>query len=175
MNPREQPLPNDENGKCMAFVIAGEEAFALSEHVLWPYSNKNLSIQQRIYNYRLTRAHRMVERAFCILANKWRIFHRPLHVTPQFCDSKAQACCILHNFVHLNNGFQLENTLFESNLESILATGTRGNTKGEYVTDYFAKYFTSPHGAVPWQYRKVWFGIWHTLKKYIPAPPTTTK
>jgi len=159
VNPREQPLPNNENGKCMPFMIAGDKAFALSEHVLWPYPNRNLSIQQRIYNYRLTRAHLMVECAFCILANKWRIFHRPLDVTPQFCDSIVQACCILHNFVHLNNGFQLKYTLYESNFESILATGTRGNTKRKHVMDYFIMYFTSPHGAVPWQYDKVQFGI----------------
>jgi len=49
----------------------------------------------------------MLQRAFGMLANKWRIFHRPLDATPQFCDSIVQACCILHNFVHLNNGFQL--------------------------------------------------------------------
>jgi hypothetical protein len=96
-------------------------------HVLQPYPNRNLSVQQRIYNYRLTRARRMIERAFCILANKWRIFHRPLDVTPQFCNT------IVHNFVHLNNGFQLEDTLYESNFENILATRTRGNTKGKRV------------------------------------------
>jgi hypothetical protein len=70
-----KPLPNDENGKCMPFVIVGDEAFALSEHVLRPYPNSNISVQQRIYNYRLTRARRMVECAVGILANKWRIFH----------------------------------------------------------------------------------------------------
>lgn len=31
--------------------------------------------------------------------NKWRIFHRPLDVTPQFCDSIVKVCCILQNFV----------------------------------------------------------------------------
>jgi len=34
--PGSRPLPNDENGKCMPFVIMGDEAFALSEHVLRP-------------------------------------------------------------------------------------------------------------------------------------------
>ena len=34
-----------------------------------------VSVQQRTYNYRLTRARR-------ILANKWKIFCRPLDVTP---------------------------------------------------------------------------------------------
>jgi hypothetical protein len=35
--PMSRPLPNDENGKCMPFVIVCDEAFALSEHVLQPY------------------------------------------------------------------------------------------------------------------------------------------
>jgi len=48
--PGSRPLPNDENGKGMPFVVVGDEAFALSEHVLRPYPNRNLSVQQRIYN-----------------------------------------------------------------------------------------------------------------------------
>ena len=80
--PGSRSLPNVENGKFMPFMIAGDETFALSEHVLRPYLNRNLSVQQRIYSYRLTGVRRMVECAFGILANKWRIFHRPLDVTP---------------------------------------------------------------------------------------------
>jgi hypothetical protein len=57
--PESRPLSNDENGKCMPFAVVGDEAFALSEQVLRPYPNRNLSVQQRIYNYRLTRARRM--------------------------------------------------------------------------------------------------------------------
>ena len=68
------------------------------QNVLRPYPNRNPRVQQQIYNYRLTRARRMVECAFGILANKWKIFHRPLDVTPQFCDSIVKACCILHSF-----------------------------------------------------------------------------
>jgi hypothetical protein len=96
----------------------------------------------------------MVECAFGILANKWRVFHRPLDVTAQVFESVGKACCISHNFVRRNDGFQLEGTWYESKFESIQATGTRGNIIGKHVRDYFAKYFTSPHGAVPWQYDK---------------------
>jgi hypothetical protein len=49
----------------------------------------------------------------------------------------------------------IEDTLYESNFESIQATVTRGNTKGKHVRNYFAKYFTSPHVAVPLQHDKV--------------------
>jgi hypothetical protein len=97
----------------------------------------------------------MVDCAFGILANKCRIVHRPLAVTPQFCDSTVEVCCISHNFVRRNDGFQPEDSLYGSNFESIQGTGTRGNTKGKQVRDDIAKYFTSPHGAVPWQHDEV--------------------
>jgi hypothetical protein len=93
--PGSRPLPNDENGKCIPFVVVGDEAFALSEHVLCPYPNRNLSVQQRMYNYILTRAHRMVECSFGILANKWRIFQRPLDVTPQFSSFSGLGVSVL--------------------------------------------------------------------------------
>jgi len=48
--PGSRPLPNEENGKGMPFVVVGDEPFALSEHVLRPYPNRNLSVQQRLYN-----------------------------------------------------------------------------------------------------------------------------
>jgi hypothetical protein len=165
--PGNRPLPSDDNGKCMQFVIVVDEDFPLPEHVLRPYPNGRLSVQQRIYNYRLKRVRRMVDYAFGILANKWRIFRRSFDVTSQFWDSIIQACCIQHNFVRRNDGFQLEDNLYESNFESIQFTGTRGNTKSKDMRDYFAKYSASPHGTVTWQRDKVWFGDWHILKKYL--------
>ena len=142
----------------MPFVIVCDEAFALSKHMLGPYTNRNLSVQQRIYNYRLTRARRMVEYAFGILANNWRIFHRPLDVTPQFCDTMVKASCILHNFVHRNDGYELEDTLCESNFERILATGTTGNSKGKHVRCYFAKYFyaTTQSSSLGVRWSMIW-------------------
>jgi hypothetical protein len=61
----------------------------------------------------------MVECTFGIMANKWRIFHSPLDVAPQFCDG------ILHNFVRRKDRFQQEDILCASDFESIQATGTR--------------------------------------------------
>jgi len=33
--------------------------------------------------------------------------------------------------------------------------GTRGSVRGIAVREYFAKYFTSTQGSVPWQYGKI--------------------
>jgi len=167
-------LPNEDNGTPVP-VIVGDEAFALSQHVLRPYPSRNLNVARRIYNYRLTGARRMVECAFGIVYNtsKWRIFHRAIDVRPDFCDLIVKtccilhsllhttqlvayytACCILHSFVRQKDGFQFQDTLYECPLEIIKAVGTRGNVTGTAVREHFAKYFTSPLGSVPWQYEK---------------------
>lgn len=67
----------------------------------------------------------MVDCAFGIMGNKWRIFHRPLAVAPQFCDSIVKACVILHNFIRWKDQFQLKDILYGSNFGSIQATGMR--------------------------------------------------
>ena len=85
--PDPRVLPSDAEGLSMPFVLVGDEAFALSEHVLRPYPNKTLTRLKRIYNYRLSRARRIVECTFGILANKWRIFQRPIDVKPDFSEN----------------------------------------------------------------------------------------
>jgi len=147
-------LPNEDNGAPMPFVIVGDEAFALS-HVLRPYPSRNLDVARRIYNYRLTRARRMVECVFGILCNKWIIFHSAIDVCPDLCDVIVKTCCTPHNFIRQRDGFQFQDTLYECPPESIKAIGTRGNITGTAVREYFAKYFTSPLRSVPWQLEKV--------------------
>jgi len=41
-------LPSDAEGLSMPFVLVGDEAFALSEHVLRPYPNKKLTFLKRV-------------------------------------------------------------------------------------------------------------------------------
>jgi len=148
-------LPSDAEGLSMPFVLVGDEAFALSEHVLRPYPNKKLTLLKHICNYRLSRAHRIVECTFGILANKWRIFQRPIDVKPDFCDIIIKTCCVLHNYVRKNYGIQFDDILYECPLERVEHVGTRGSVRGFVVREYFAKYFTSPQGSVPWQYGKM--------------------
>jgi hypothetical protein len=41
-------------------VIVGDEAFPAQEHLVRPFTGKNLSLQERVFNYRLSRARRIV-------------------------------------------------------------------------------------------------------------------
>lgn len=153
--PPNQPLPNDDTGVSMPFIFVADEAFALSDHVQRPFGRRNLTIEKKIYNYRLTRARRMVECAFGIMSNKWRILHRALDVNLSFCDAIIQACCILHNYVRQRDGVRFEDTLYECPLTEMNPTNVRGNHIGTTTREYFMKYFTTPGGSIPWQYEKI--------------------
>ena len=86
------------------FVFVGDEALALSEHMVRQYPNKNLTCLKFIYNYRVSRARRIVECTFGILAGKWRIHPIPVDLKPNYCDSIIKACCLLHNYVRKIGG-----------------------------------------------------------------------
>ncbi|XP_044143939.1 protein ALP1-like [Bufo gargarizans] len=135
---------------AMPFVFVGDEAFALGEHLMRPYSSRGLSIARRVFNYRLTRARRVVECAFGILANKWRFLHSPIYFKLETAISAVKAACALHNFVRLRDGYNFEDSLSHS-LESRNQSGVRGTRHGAAVRDHFNTYFVSPHGALPWQ------------------------
>uniref|UniRef100_A0A0P4VZE0 DDE Tnp4 domain-containing protein n=1 Tax=Scylla olivacea TaxID=85551 RepID=A0A0P4VZE0_SCYOL len=98
-------------GTPMPFVFVADEAFGLSQHIVRPYAGKFLSQKKRIFNYRLSRARRLIECSFGILANKWRIFHRPLNVSLSLAEDIIKACCVLHNFVRDRDGVRIEDTL----------------------------------------------------------------
>nr|XP_022921038.1 uncharacterized protein LOC111429373 [Onthophagus taurus] len=51
------------------------------------------------YNKRLCRARRVVENAFGILAQKWRLFYRPLELKIETSIKIVKATCILHNYL----------------------------------------------------------------------------
>lgn len=55
--------------------------------------------QKRIFNYRVSRARRVVENAFSILAQKWRILRRPFKAKEENTRKIVSACVALHNFL----------------------------------------------------------------------------
>jgi len=152
--PLPKKLPNDDDGvEQPLIVIVGDEAFALHENLLRPYPRKNLDLKKKIFNMRLSRARRYVECTFGILANKWRIFHTPILVEPEFTTLIVKTACVILNFVRRRDGVEYDDTLhcpFDSiNSETNL---TRGSTvSARDVRDYFATYFDSPKGKLDWQ------------------------
>lgn len=139
----------------MPFVIVGDEAFGLTTKLLRPYGGKCLSVKKRVYNYRLSRARRNIECTFGILANKWRIFHRPLNVDLPLCESIIRSCCVLHNFVRQRDGYKIEDTLSVEGLYEWNGDCQPPTKKAIQLREKFCDYFVSEAGAVDWQMDRI--------------------
>nr|CAI5856995.1 unnamed protein product [Callosobruchus analis] len=78
-------LPGDQNlpgrQQTMPFVFVADDAFPLQRHIMNPYAGTHAKgAPKRIYNYRLSRARRIVENAFGILSAVFRVLRKPTHI-----------------------------------------------------------------------------------------------
>ncbi|XP_031330309.1 uncharacterized protein LOC116161192 [Photinus pyralis] len=100
--PPPKTLSNDKTQ--LPFVILGDEAFALSENLMKPYSGfYEKGSKERIFNYRLSRARRVVENAFGICSSVFRVLRKPLLLTAERAQLVVIACIYLHNFLRNSN------------------------------------------------------------------------
>jgi hypothetical protein len=79
-------LPNDI-GEELPYYLVGDDAFALSEFMMKPFSRRSMELEERVFNYRLSRARRVVENAFGILANRWQIILNTMYHNLQCAES----------------------------------------------------------------------------------------
>lgn len=77
----------------------GDDAFPLKEYLMKPYSGTLLGVEEKIFNYRVSRGRRIVENAFGILASRFRIFEKPIPLVPATVDNIVFASCALHNYL----------------------------------------------------------------------------
>ena len=83
--PEDADLPH--TNKKIPFVVVGDEAFLLRKNLMQPYTGTGLSRDQRIFNYRISRARRTVENAFGIMSARFRVFRRPICIEPTKVDA----------------------------------------------------------------------------------------
>lgn len=99
--PAARKLPSSQ--AVCPYYFVGDEAFALRTNFMIPYGRENLlsdeNLKKRVFNYRLSRARRVIENTFGILAARWRIFHRVIEAFPETAILYVQACVCLHNYI----------------------------------------------------------------------------
>ena len=96
-------LPQAVNLGPLPYVIVGDEAFPLQKHLMRPFPGKQCSEDKQLFNYRLSRARRVVENAFGILASRWRLYPTKLAMRPGVVKKVVKATCVLHNMLQLNS------------------------------------------------------------------------
>ena len=139
-----------------------------------PYAQNGLTVEKRVYNYRHSRARRISENLFGILANSWRVFRTVLQLIPSSVESLVMAALVLHNYLRksssknvycphglldtefrdgeLTNGLWRQDGTSESFLSlSVPATGHNVANDAKMIRDTFKDYFVN-EGAVEWQW-----------------------
>ncbi|XP_046665756.1 uncharacterized protein LOC124357762 [Homalodisca vitripennis] len=168
--PPPSPLPNSSIPS--PYVILGDDAFALSDSLMKPYSGYHpQGSPERIYNYRLSRARRVVENAFGILASVFRVLRKPLLLETENAKWVVMACVYLHNFLRRSasssrlycpvgaldteeNGEVTpgtwRNEVAPASLLGLKKVPRRSNSTAKDIREAFATYFMT-NGAVSWQ------------------------
>ena len=167
--PPNEPLPNDDIP--LPYAIIADDAFPLKDWLLKPYPHRHMNPRQRIFNYRLSRGRRVVENAFGLLGNRWRVLTKTIDITPERAELVVLAACSLHNLMRTrfptltNNLLDAEDPVTHQvnlgewregpvmrGLEAL--KGNNATNAGKAYRNYLLNYFNSPAGSVPWQERQ---------------------
>lgn len=137
-------------------VILGDEAYPLQKHLLRPYSRRQLNNQRTIFNYRLSRARKVVECAFGIICQKWRLLLKSIEAPPTKAELYVKTVCLLHNICIDKK--QEPELMDVPHLTTPPQQGTHIQGRGaiqfaQANRECFTRFFSSPEGAIPQQYR----------------------
>ena len=87
------PLPQDYHN--ITYFVPGDDAFPLRPWLMKPYSMKGMTHEQRVFNFRQSRARRVVENIFGILVHRWRCLSTTMHCSP----ASVNRGLTLHNWM----------------------------------------------------------------------------
>ena len=160
--PQSKALPVDDSEEwrpVIPYFFVGDDAFSLTRHLMKPYPNRGQTEEQRIFNYRLSRARRVSENAFGLLASRFRVFHSMFNVRPESAISIVHATLVLHNFLlkqcprYMTSVDDAVDELhLPSNLENLTIPGCNHPKHATEIRDTLSEYLNGP-GMVPWQWK----------------------
>lgn len=170
--PAPHPLPG--RNEPVPYFLVADDAFALNNNLMKPYTHRNLNGLERIFNYRLSRARRIVENAFGILASRFRVFGKPINLHPEKARKITLACCALHNYLIMRSNVYFNPTLVdrydeqgnvvdgdwrrnihtENSFYPLEAHRTFIGNKGNQIREELSQYFVH-EGELSFQYGRI--------------------
>ncbi|XP_061584677.1 uncharacterized protein zgc:194221 [Cololabis saira] len=153
--PEDALLPGAEHLGPQPHVFVADEAFPLRRDLMRPFPAANLCPRKRVFNFRLSRARRIVENTFGILSSQWGMYRRVIGMSPENVEACVKATCILHNFIRRNSRTRRE-PVPASEGEGSVMQGLRRSASHNApreairVREVYASYL-SAEGAVAWQ------------------------
>ena len=93
------PLPGENRNAH--YLIIGEHTSPLETWLMKPFRKQDLTEEERIFNYRLSRDRRIVEKAFRILANCWQCILVTMRPVSETVNKIVVKCCFLHNLMRM--------------------------------------------------------------------------
>ena len=173
------PEPNHLQGcnfSPLPYYLLGDEIFPLKDWLIRPYPGKSMTEEHQIYNYRHSRARRVIENTFGILTTRWRMFSTPIKASVSNTEKYVLACLALHNYLRQTNnavytptGFvDSENAVGDimpgawragqtaNSMDSALGElpkirGSRYKDECIQMRDSLKTYLASDEGSVSWQ------------------------
>ena len=88
-------------------VFVADESFGLKCHMMKPYPDQNIPLDEIIFNYRCSRARTIIENAFGIATP--RLFPRPIIANTEKVILITKSVVALHNFLMKKHTSQSEN------------------------------------------------------------------
>ena len=92
----------DISGVQVPPYLIGDAAYPMKTWLMKPFPDRGLSSNERIYNYRLSRARMVVENGFGRLKGRWRRLLKRNDMSLNNIPTIIAACCVLHNICEKN-------------------------------------------------------------------------
>ncbi|CAN7947515.1 unnamed protein product, partial [Ixodes hexagonus] len=163
-----------------AICVCGGRGVPLLTNLMRPFPCKSLKLPQKVSNYRLSRARRVIENTFGILVTRWRIFIQPIQAFAKTLEAVVWACVSLHNYLRASDESERGERLYcpagyaDADKEGHPGQTTNGRwrvdsadgtalsdvgrvgsnthaTAVKNVREKYMKYFCSRNGELPWQ------------------------
>lgn len=145
------------------FFFLGDASFPLYPYLITPYSRmQHLMPSQRIFNRRQSRARRIIECAYALLVQKWRVFEKPLGFLLSTSEILILATMTLHNFlIHSELQLPIENRRYVIN-ENLVQDNeldhnnipVQNNLQADQIRNILRNWCVN-EGEEPWQYARV--------------------